>query len=353
MRFLSVVGLIVLAFVALLAVNSMAYTVDRAEFVYVTQFGRPVATYDGLSDGGLHWKLPWPIQSVQRLDRRLQYFDLPETEVLTRVEDTFWGWAFRQLDAGGRGERDEEAASIDRTITVVAYVCWRIPDARAVDDFIRRVGTPDRARAILGDEIRSQLAAEISQRPMDDLISTAPGRVDRSTEALAANLMAGLRERARREYGIELVDVRLRRTSHPWQVREEIYNRIRSERRKKAEEYLSEGSARAKRIESEADAKAKDLINQAEAEARRLKEEADAQALAVRNEAYAKAEEFYRFLKKLSALQAALGRGNTVLLLSSQHELFEMLRPPGNGKAPAKPPAEAGPPQPGPGEGKQ
>jgi membrane protease subunit HflC len=350
MRGFSVLGLIVLAALLLVAVNLTAYTVDRSEFVYVTQFGRPIATYDGLTDGGLHWKLPWPIQSVQRLDRRLQYFDLPETEVLTRAEESFWGWAFRQLT---RGERDEETASIDRTITVVAYVCWRIPDSKAVDDFIRRVGPPDRARTILGEQIRGQIAAEIGQRPMDDLISTEPGKVDRSTAALAARVMAGIKERARQEYGIELVDVRLRRTSHPWQVREEIYNRIRSERRKKAEEYLSEGSARAKRIESEAGAKANDLINQAEAEAKRTREEADAQALAIRSEAYTKAEEFYRFLKKLSALQAALGKGSTVLLLSSQHELFEMLRPPGNSKPPGKSPAEGGPMKPNPGEGGQ
>src|SRR5437870_13508867 len=75
---------VVLALV-IFAVNSAAYTVDRTEFVYVTQFGEHVATYDGVADGGLHWKWPWPVQSIQRLDRRLQYFDLPETEVLTHA----------------------------------------------------------------------------------------------------------------------------------------------------------------------------------------------------------------------------------------------------------------------------
>ena len=82
------------------------------------------------SEGGLHAKLPWPVQSVQRLDRRLQYFDLPETELLTH-------------DATGQ--------TIDKTLTVVAYVCWKIPDTDSVDWFIRRVGQPERARAILGE----------------------------------------------------------------------------------------------------------------------------------------------------------------------------------------------------------
>src|SRR5262249_54278407 len=74
------------------------YPVDRGEYVYVTQFGQLVGIHDGLSDGGLHAKLPWPVQSVQRLDRRLQHFDLPETELLTH---------------------DPEGKTIDKTLTVV------------------------------------------------------------------------------------------------------------------------------------------------------------------------------------------------------------------------------------------
>src|SRR5688572_1281332 len=88
------------------------FTVDRSEFVYVTQFGRHVATYDGADEqqAGLHLKWPWPIQSVQRLDRRLQYFDLPGAELLTR---------------------DAKGNTIDKTLTLDAYVCWRIADASA------------------------------------------------------------------------------------------------------------------------------------------------------------------------------------------------------------------------------
>jgi membrane protease subunit HflC len=62
------------------------FTVDRTEFAYVTQFGKPVATLDGAdpAEAGLHFRWPWPIQSVRKLDRRLQVFDLPETELLTK-----------------------------------------------------------------------------------------------------------------------------------------------------------------------------------------------------------------------------------------------------------------------------
>src|SRR5262249_53108172 len=88
---------------------SCLFTVDRSEFVYLTQFGRPIATFDGATDSeaGLHVKWPWPIQSVQRLDRRLQVFDLPGAELLTR---------------------DTQRNTIDKTLTVDAYVCWRIAE---------------------------------------------------------------------------------------------------------------------------------------------------------------------------------------------------------------------------------
>jgi len=121
--------LIVLPVVAILVLQSCLYTVDRTEFVYLTQFGpahphvstgrqgrrRPVCTSNG----------PWPVQSVQRLDRRLQYFDLPGAELMTR---------------------DRDRRTIDKTLTVDAYVCWRIADGEHVDTFRPRDRQPARER---------------------------------------------------------------------------------------------------------------------------------------------------------------------------------------------------------------
>src|SRR5262249_53782792 len=148
--------LILLLAAAALAARSALFTVDRTEFVYLTQFGRHLHTFDGASDGdaGLHVKWPWPIQSVQRLDRRLPYFDLPRAELLTR---------------------DTKGNTIDRTLTIDAYVCWRIRDA---DHFIRTVGTPEGAQAFLAQRINSELGAVIGQMELDDLVSTEPGKVD-------------------------------------------------------------------------------------------------------------------------------------------------------------------------------
>src|SRR5689334_15322024 len=154
--------IVALALVAWLARTSL-FTVDRTEYVYLTQFGRPVTTFDGAraDEAGLHFKLPSPIQSVQRLDRRLQYFDLPGTELLTH---------------------DPRGKTIDKTLTVDAYVCWRIAGKDGVDRFIRTVGTPERARTVLSGRISGELGAAIGQMELDDLISVEPGKVDRERE---------------------------------------------------------------------------------------------------------------------------------------------------------------------------
>jgi membrane protease subunit HflC len=321
-----------LVFLLLLAVAGLSaycslYTVDRGDYVYLTQFGQLVRVQDGLTDGGLYAKLPWPVQAVQRLDRRLQSFDLPETELLTH---------------------DPEGKTIDKTLTVVAYVCWKIADADHVDLFIRRIGTPERAQTILGERIRGQLGALIGQMRMDDLISVDPQRVDTSLADLRRRLLtepgsdrvgdspaASLQQRARDEYGIDLVDIRLRRTSHPVAVQDAIFARIRSERQKKVADYQSEGTRQAEDIRSAAERKARETLAEARAEEQRIKGEAEVEADRIRNQAHGKDPEFYAFLKKLDEYQKILGDNKTMLLLSSHGDLFDLLFKPPKPSAPA------------------
>ena len=304
---------IVLVLFLLLVVRLSVYTVDASEYVYVTVLGKAVGTYDG-SDAdkgaGLHVGWPWPIQSIQRLDRRLQHFDLPATEILTH---------------------DPDGKTIDKTLSIEAYVCWRIADLEAVDLFIRRLGTPEKARSILGPRINSLLGAALTQMPMDDLVSTEPGaqpgksRVDDKVEALRGTLLERLKDPLRKDYGIELVDIRLRRFSHPGEVRESIFRRIRSERMKKVTEYQSEGERLAKNIESSAEEKVRDLLARARFEEERLKGQAETEAMLIRNQAHQQDPEFYAFLKKMEKLQSILGDNKTVLLLSTHRPLFDLL----------------------------
>jgi modulator of FtsH protease HflC len=325
----------IVSLVVIGAISSSLFTVDRTEFVYLTQFGRRVATFDGESDAGLHTKLPWPIQSVQRLDHRLQVFDLPEAELLTH---------------------DPKGKTIDKTLTISAYVCWRIADKDGVDLFVRTVGTPDQAQTILGQRISSRLGAEIGNMNLDDLVSVVPSsrqvdeRMDRLSQRLlnqanpddeSAQSPDSLRDDVRRTYGIELVDIRLRRFNYPAQVREAIFDRIRSERNKKVADYQSEGAQLAEDIKSQADYEARTILAEAHATEQRLKGQAEADADRIRNEAHQKDAAFYAFLKKLTEYQRILGDNKTILLLSSHRDLFDLLFKPPNPEMPTSRPAPA------------
>src|SRR5439155_901881 len=115
--------------------------------------------FDGRTDAGLKFGFPWPIQQVQRLDRRIQQFDLPAMEQLTH---------------------DPEGNTIDKLLAFEAYVVWKIADDRAddkaedkaVDRFVKGIGSAERARTILEPRINSELSAAIGEKRMDDLVNT-------------------------------------------------------------------------------------------------------------------------------------------------------------------------------------
>lgn len=297
------------------------YTVDHTEFVYLTRFGEPVAIHDGSAAAGLKFKAPWPIDSVLRIDRRVQSFDLPPVESLTR---------------------DPVNLTVDKTLAVDAFVTWRIPDAEAADRFVKAVRTPEQSRKILGPLINGRLAAIISNMPMDDLIGVAELKaVDERAERVRRRLLGlesvsgdapgpndSLREKVLAEYGIEILDVRLRRFSYPEAVREKIAERIRSERAKRVSDYESDGRKRAAAITTDAYAAARKVEDEAAAKKTVIEGEAKAEAARIRGAAYAQDREFGLFLERLQAMQLLLAETRDVLLLSTKNPLFELLRGP-------------------------
>jgi modulator of FtsH protease HflC len=308
---------------------SCCVAVDRSEYVYVTQWGQLRDTYDGETEAGLHFKLPWPVQTVQRIDHRLQVFDLPAAELLTH---------------------DPKGDTIDKTLTVNGFVCWRVTGKEGVDRFVRAVGTPERAETILGQRITSRLGAEVGRMRLDDLVSVVPSaqaaqRMDELSRRLLEHGIGegdeagqSFRAAVRQAYGVELVDIRLRRFGYPPQVRDAIFDRIRSERNRKVADYQSEGAQLADGIRSQAEYDARTLLAEARAAEQRLRGEAEAEADRIRNEAHAKAPAFYAFLKKLDEYQKILGDNKSVLLLSSHRDLFDLLfKPPAPESATAPP----------------
>jgi modulator of FtsH protease HflC len=338
-------ALLLVVLVAVVLARQCAFQVDRTEYVYLTQFGRHVATLDGGSDqeAGLHFKWPWPVQSVQRLDRRLQYFDLPGTDLPTS---------------------DPEGGKIDKMLTIDAYVCWRIAGSAGADQFLRAVATPQGARDVLTTDVGSELGAAVGQMRADDLVSVdrvplpqgvggEKGlRVDQKREELRQRLLHGqgpdgvsLAEKARAKYGIELVDIRLRRTSHPAAVRQAIFDRIVSERRKKAADHRSKGELLAENIRTEAAAEVSRLLTDARAAAVERRGRAEAEAARVLNDAQRRDPWFYAFLRNLEDPRKFLDDSQSKLWLSWKDRMFDGLRNPPQPPAPggSRPPL-AGPP---------
>lgn len=285
------------------------YTVDAAEYVYVTVLGQHRATFDGKDGAGLKFGWPWPIQQVQRLDRRLQQFDLPPTDQLTQERNT-----------------------VDKLLSIEAYVCWKISgEPGAVDRFVQSIGSAERARKILEPLIISRLGAAMGAMRMDDLITTdedadsGKKKVDITIEILRNKLLDEMQAKAREKFGIELVDIRLRRFNHPVNVRDSIFQRIRSERNKEATRYLSDGEFQASKKTSEAEEEVRTALAKARSDEAKIKAAADIEAMRIRNEAYSQDPAFYDFLKQMETLQSIVGGDRTMLLLSTHRPMFERL----------------------------
>jgi len=339
-------ALIPVALLLLLWGRTAFYAADQAEFAYVTRFGEPIAIQDGATSAGLHLKFPWPVDSVEKLDRRVQSFDLPAVEVLTR---------------------DPVRRTVDTTLAVDATVTWKIPSARAADLFIRAVRTPENARKFLLPLVNGRLAAVISTIPIDDLIGVVDVQtglgslvgvaavlpndgvfraadakvIDERTDRVRKRVLGeeglnggvtpsseNLRLRALEDYGIEIVDVRIRRFSYPEAVRAKIAERIRSERDKKAADYESEGRKRAADITTDAERTAR--IVEADARGRKtvIEAQANADAVTIRAAAYANDREFYLFLEKLRSFQAMISLTRDVIVLSTKHPLLSLFAGP-------------------------
>jgi membrane protease subunit HflC len=306
------------AVLALFACSSVIF-VDETEFVIVERLGRIVAVYDRVdarrSDRGSHFKLPWPIATVRRFDRRQQLFDPPGREIFTRDK---------------------------KNLTVSSYLCWKIADPpeielplaeRPVVKFFRGLGNMVTAEARLEARIRSALEVELGQVELTELLRVGTGEggpagkspLKKIAEVALSKLNRaeggeGLRERL----GIELVDFRIKRINLPEGNRLAVYERMRTERERIAERYRSAGLAEKSRIESQARLQSDQLLARAEADAERIKGEGEAEAIRLLNHAHMQDPEFYEFQRTLTTYSKVLSE-RTTLVLSSGSRLFKLL----------------------------
>jgi membrane protease subunit HflC len=297
------IGLAIPALVLALAWSSLV-AVDETEFAVVTSFGEIVAVHgEQPGTAGLHVKRPW--ESVLCVDRRLRAFDPPAREVIT-------------------GDK--------RNLEVAAYLVYRVADPVR---FLRGAGSLDQAEARLGERASATLSDAIGRRELAALATTDPNRW--ALDDLTRETLAAIAPSARADLGIDVVDLGLRRFSHPLEVRPAIFELIRSERRQVAARLRAEGEARFTTITSQADRQRDAILAQAEAEAERIRGQAQAESTRLLNDAHARDPKFYELLRTLESYAAILDPKTTIVLSASSPLLKLLGRGPLEDPAPERP----------------
>ena len=280
---------IVAVVIVIIIARSVFFTVDETQYAIVVRLGNPKKTID---TPGLKFKLPSPIETVIFLDKRLLVFDPPGSEFLT--EDK-------------------------KNIVADAYLCWRIDDPLR---FIRTVSTKSQAEARLIDIISSELGVALGKYPLSSLISVNPEDV--KITQMMDEVKRGCDESARSDYGIRVVDVRLKRFNFPDQNKPSVFDRMMAERDQIAKKYRAEGEEQAMKIAADTDKKEKLILSDAYMKAQVLKGEGEAEAAGIYARAYNKNPEFYRLLRTLEAYNKFMDAKTTVIL-SSDSELLNLL----------------------------
>ena len=271
-------------FVVVLGVISVSslFVVNETEYAIKFQLGRIVrADYEP----GIHFKLPF-VNNVRKFERRLLTLDTNPEQMLT---------------------------SEQKFVAVDSFVKWRIVD---VSRFYTSTQGNERIAlsrldSIVKDRIRNQIAA----RELVQVISEERVTIMQDI-ARAANEAAS-------EFGIEVVDVRIKAIELPDDVRESVFRRMAADRQKEANLYRFEGRESAERIRADADRQAQVILAEAERDGQRIRGEGDARSTEIYANAYGEDEEFYAFYRRLQAYGSAFGGNNDVMVLDRSSRFFD------------------------------
>ena len=266
------------------------FTVGQAEFAVVTQFGRPVRVE---SAPGLKVKLPAPFQTVTRFDRRLFTLAPPPREFLTLGK---------------------------KNVVASGFILWRVHDpTKFMQTVFDRVGAESR----LGDILFAELGAALGAAPFPAFVSTAPGEY--RAEAILADVTRQYRQIAWRDYGIDVVDVRLRRLDFPEQNRASVFARMKSERIRISMQYRSEGEEEGLKIKAAAEKAKSSILGEAYKLSQQVRGEGEGRAAKIYAESLTQGPAFYQFVRSLDAMKRTIDKETTVVL-PVDSELFQLLR---------------------------
>ncbi|MEZ7196133.1 protease modulator HflC [Pseudodesulfovibrio karagichevae] len=262
----------VLIILGAFVLTSAAFTVDQTQQAIVIQLGRPVT---GQLGPGLHFKLPL-IQNVVFFDARILDFDAKPEEITTT---------------------DKKYMNVD------SYTKWRITDPLT---FYTKVRTIQGARARLDDIVRSQLRVALGRYTLIEVVSHKRQEIMDAVTKRSRELLL--------PYGIEVLDVRIKRTDLPAENARSIYGRMKAERERQAKQYRSEGQEASAKIKANADKERSIILADARKQSEIIRGEGDAQATKIYAESLGQNPEFYDFTRSLDAYRRGFEKDTRFIL---------------------------------------
>ena len=275
--------LIVLAVVVVLFLWFSIYTVDETEQAIILEFGKPMG--ETISSPGLHFKLPW--QSVIKFENRILEYDVEPQAIITK---------------------DKKKLEVDN------YARWRIANPLL---FYRSVRTLNGALSRIDPIVYSELRVELGKHVLSDIVDSNRVKIMETVSNETQIKLA--------EYGIEIIDVRIKRADLSKENERAVFDRMRAERLRIAKQYRSEGEEKALEIRAETDKEKTIILATAYKESQILRGEGDAKAVEIYANAFKSDPKFYEFIRTLEAYEKVVDKKST-LILSTDSDLFKLLK---------------------------
>ncbi len=287
------------ALLVLMLAASTLFIVDQRQVAVVYALGE---IKEVITEPGLKFKLPPPLQNVVFLDKRIQTLDSPETRPIFTAEK--------------------------KSLIIDWLIKWRISEPR---QFIRNNGVDLRnLENRLSPVVQAAFNEVVTRRMVSGMLSSERDKV-----------MQDVRERLADEsksFGIEIVDVRVKRVDFVADITDSVYRRMQSERNRVANELRAQGGAESEKIRADADRQREVIIAEAYRDAQKVKGEGDAKASALYADAFGRDPQFAQFYRSLEAYRASFRNKNDVMVLDPSSDFFRAMR--GSGGTFAAPPAK-------------
>ncbi len=288
------------ALIALMIASSTMFIVDQRQFAVLYALGE---IKEVLTQPGLKFKLPPPFQNVVFLDKRIQTLDSPETRPIFTAEKN--------------------------SLVIDWLIKWRIVDPR---QFIRNNGVDIRnLEARLSPVVQAAFNEEVTKR-------TVRGVLSAEREKIMQDVQSRLADEAK-SFGIDIVDVRVKRVDFVADITDAVYRRMESERKQVANELRSQGNAEAEQIRADADRQREVIVAEAYREAQKVKGEGDAKASALYADAFGRDPQFAQFYRSLEAYRGSFRNKSDVMVLDRDSEFFRAMRGSGGTTGGTPPPA--------------